>query len=256
MIYHVCMIGRCIYLINLKGGGVLWRCTCKVSEKQTKCKKHGTGHVKIVRRLKIMEQIERRQNFFAIILELVIQFVGMGIFIPIVSLPSRSPKSRNDKMAINGYFKIADVDNLVWLHVQHGYGIFINEYITTKQGKRINLVKELSKYYWYIDYDNNTIRCSGLSKRSIWRCIGSLILYGDIKQKMPRWLEVHHKWWRWCNTQETLEFVCKKKHNYFHNHINSKKSHRKGVVVENHYCVKEWINVIKSQNQKWKNIQM
>lgn len=203
-----------------------------------------------------MEKFKKRENLVLVVLELVIQLVGTGILIPIISLTSRSPKSRDDNMAINGYFRIAGVENLVWLHVQHGYGVFINEYITTRQGNKINLVEQLSKYYWYIDYANNTIRCAELSGNSLWRCIGSLILYGDIKHKMPRWLEVHHKWWRWCNTQETLSFACKKKHNYFHDHISSRKSHRKGLVI----CdLKDMINCIGKivvENQKWKNIQM
>lgn len=197
-----------------------------------------------------------RDNFFMICLEIVIQLVAMGIFVPIVSLSSRSPKSKDDNMAVNAYFRIAGVDNLIWMHVQHGYGIFINEFITTRQGRRINLVKELSKYYWYIDYTNNTIRCSELEKRAVWRCIGSLILYGDIKKKMPKWLEVHHKWLRWCNTQETLEFVCKKKHNYFHDHVSSRKSHREGWEVIDLKLVPACIGRIVVENQEWKNIPM
>ena len=96
-----------------------------------------------------MEKFKKRENLVLVVLELVIQLVGTGILIPIISLTSRSPKSRDDNMAINGYFRIAGVENLVWLHVQHGYGVFINEYITTRQGNKINLVEQLSKYYYY-----------------------------------------------------------------------------------------------------------
>lgn len=200
--------------------------------------------------------MKRKDNLFAIQFVVLMQLITMGVLIPITQLLSKSPKSRGRKDAVNGYFRVAGVPNLVWLHVQHGYGIFINEFITTNDGRRVNLVDELSKHYWYVDYSAATIRCSELGGRAIWRCIGSLIIYGDIKQKMPRWLEVHHKWWKWCNTQETLAFVCKKKHNYFHDHINSRKSHRKGVVVGCVNYMNGWIQTIAVQIQNWKNVQM
>lgn len=200
--------------------------------------------------------VRERKNMFAIALELVMMLISKGILVPIVSLNSRAPKSKDDKMAINGYFRIVGVPNLIWMHVQHGYGIIINEFVTTRQGNKINLVDELSKYYWYIDKEYNNIRCSELNNRTIWRCIGSIILYGDIHQNMPRCLEVHHKWYRWCNTVETIAFICTKEHKFFHNVINSKRSHRTGRALNNYSQAVLFFNQISNAIQWWNAIPM
>lgn len=199
---------------------------------------------------------KKRKNLFAMMMGLILELVALGILIPVTSLKVRSPKSKDDNMKVNGYFRIKGVPNLVWLHVEHGYGIFINEYVITNDGRQINLIEELSKYYWYVDRTHWCVKSGELSGRAIWRCIGSIIVYGDINQKMPKWLEVHHKWWRWCNTQETLSFVCHSKHKYFHDFINSRKSHKKGVVVYSQGYFGKMINTINSEQKRWDNISM
>jgi hypothetical protein len=181
--------------------------------------------------------------------------VERGILIPLESNKGIKTRLAHNE-PINGYFRVAGIPNLVWMHVQDGYGVFINERITTRSGKVIDLVKELSKYYWYIDNSTNTVRCGGLSNRSIARCIGSLIWYGDIKHKLPKNWQVHHKSWRWCNTQETLSVVCKHHHKHFHDCVNSRKSHRQGVAIYDEKRFERELEIIEFNQNYWKGIPM
>lgn len=202
-----------------------------------------------------MRNLNKNDNLIVIALAVIIKLVQTGFLIPITNLKSRAPKSKNNKNAVNGYFRILNT-NYVWLHVQHGCGVIINEFVTTRQGKQINLVEELSKYYWYIDKKYNNIRCSELNNRTLWRCIGSIIVYGDIHQNMPRWLEVHHKWMRWCNTVETIAFICTKKHNYYHNVNDSRRSHRNGKVLNNCSHAELFFTQISNAIQRWNSMSM
>lgn len=197
--------------------------------------------------------MKRRDNLFAISMELLIVLVTLGILEPIKKVDFRYPHQIGAEGKINGYFRVKLLPNIVWMHIQNGYGILINEYVETQSGRCVNLVNELSQHYWYIENRTGIIKSYALSNRALYRCIESIIVYDDIKKKMKRYFEVHHKWWKWCNTQEAMTVVCYKKHQYFHNYVNSRKSHQKGVVI----CdVKEflgWINVIASENAKVKN---
>jgi hypothetical protein len=200
-------------------------------------------------------KLEKKECLFSIPMWLIMVLVGLEVLIPIVS--NRGQRVKGDHAEpINGYFRVASIPNVVWMHVQDGYGVFINEYVTTRSGQVIDLIKELSKYYWYIDKATGTVRCGALNNRSIARCIGSVIVFGDIKHKLPKKLEVHHKWWRWCNTQETIAVVCKYQHKRFHDCINSRKSHRQGVVVNDDSEMLEELNNVQYAQEYYRNIPM
>ena len=159
------------------------------------------------------------------------------------------------KDSTNAYFRIAGT-NFVWMHVQDGYGVIINEFITTRSEKRINLIEILSQYYWYIENRTGIIKCCTLDNRAVYRSIMSIILYDNVHVKMPKWLEVHHKWWKWCNTQNAMTAVCYRKHQYFHNFVNSRKSHQKGVVISD---IAQWLhrkNVIVVEDARLKKQKM
>lgn len=196
---------------------------------------------------------ESKKNMFGIMPNIIIMLVQMGEFIPIVSRkPMRACGEHTD--SINGYFRIAGT-NLVWMHVQDGYGIIINEYVDTVLG-RVNLIDILSQYYWFTDNNRGMVMCGDLAGRAIYRCIQSVILYGNIKNRMPRWLEVHHKWWRWCNTVNGIKSVCRAKHQHFHLFMNSKKSHQKGVMVWDSQSMEAWLKVIIQWDQYLGNVDM
>lgn len=192
-----------------------------------------------------------RDCLLGIYLKVVVVLIQIGILQPIISKKAAYMKGKYVE-STNGYFRIAD-KNLVWMHVQDGYGIIINEFITTRSGKRVNLVELLSGYYWYIENQTGIIKAHELENRAIYRCIMSIILYDDIKKKMPKWLEVHHKWWKWCNTQNTITEACHNKHQYFHNFVNTRKSHQKGVVISDVGELLHWKNTIMVEDAKLKN---
>ena len=179
-----------------------------------------------------MQNQKTKDKLFGFTYYLIIVLIQLGVFVPITAYAPKKVKS-DHKNPINGYFRIACIPNLVWMHVQDGYGVFINEYIVSNSGNYINLVEALSGYYWYIDNSSNKIRSAGLGNRDLVRCIGSLIQYGEITKGLPRTLDVHHKWWKWCNTQNTIIVVCGKRHQYFHNEMNSRRSHQHGCYVDN-----------------------
>lgn len=167
----------------------------------------------------------------------------LGIFKYLCSKNTTAPKKKHVN-PVNQYFRMQGT-NIVWMHVQDGYGIFINEYVTTSAGKEVNIIDILSKYYWYIEKDSGMVKSAALDSRTIYRCIGSIIEYGKINEGMPSWLEVHHKWWKWCNTQNTMEHMCHKKHNYLHNHELTRKSHKRGVVISSTNQIQQWLDKIK-----------
>lgn len=192
-----------------------------------------------------------RDCLFGITMRALMILISMGILQPIICKKTAYRKN-NHRDSVNGYFRIAGT-NFVWMHVQDGYGVIINEFIITRSGKRINLIEVLSQYYWYIENRTGIIKAHELDNRALYRCIMSTILYDNVHVKMPKWLEVHHKWWKWCNTQNAMTAVCHKKHQYFHNFINSRKSHQQGVLI----CVVEemlqWKSVTKIEDAKMKN---
>lgn len=198
--------------------------------------------------------MKRKDNVFGIRYAIIVLLVQLGALIPIVHKSGVSVKG-DHQYPENGYFRIAGT-NFVWMHVQDGYGIIINEFITTRSGKRINLVEVLSKYYWYIDNTSNIVKAHELDNRAVYRCIMSIILYDDIKKKMPKWIEVHHKWWKWCNTQNAITEACHSKHQYFHNYINSRKSHKRGALICSVKDLSQWRYVIFVEDAKMKNQQM
>ena len=191
-----------------------------------------------------------RECLFGITMRALLVLISIGFLEPIVCKKTAYRKN-NHKNSTNGYFRIAGT-NLVWMHVQDGYGVIINEFITTRSEKRINLVEVLSKYYWYIENTSNIIKAHELDNKPLYRCIMSIILYDDIKDKMPKWLEVHHKWWKWCNTQHAITKACKKKHNYFHNYVGSRKSHQQGVLICSVKDMLQWRYAILAENPKLK----
>ena len=198
--------------------------------------------------------MKTRDCLYGIEANVIVDLVQNGELVPIICKNSTYASVKNTE-PVNGYFKIKDT-NLVWMHVQNGYGVIINEYVETESGKRVNLVSELSPYYWYIENRTGIIKAWALDNRVLYRCIESIILYKNIKKNMKSFLEVHHKWWKWCNTQNTMSVVCYKKHQYFHNHINSRKSHQKGIVIRSVKEFMDWKKVIASENAILKNQHM
>lgn len=200
---------------------------------------------------KIQETMTVRECLFGITMRALLVLISIGFLQPIVCKKTAYRKN-NHSDSVNGYFRIGET-NFVWMHVQDGYGIIINEFITTRSGKRVNLVELLSGYYWYIENGTGIIRAHVLDNRAIYRCIMSIILYDDIKNKMPKWLEVHHKWWKWCNTQNAITEACHNKHQYFHNFVNTRKSHQKGIVITDVGELLHWKNAIIVEDAKLKN---
>jgi hypothetical protein len=201
-----------------------------------------------------MKKLEKKECFFSILVWFVEFLVHIGVFTLIVSKVGNVKKEHIDPE--NRYYRVMGIPNLVWFHIQDGHGVFINEQITTRSGKVIDLVKELSKYYWYIDNTACIAKCSELDNRSLARCIGSLIWYGDIKCKLSKNWQVHHKWWRWCNTQEVLAVVCKHHHKHFHDCVNSRKSHRQGVAIYDEKRFERELEIIEFNQNYWKDIPM
>jgi hypothetical protein len=202
-----------------------------------------------------MNKKEKIDCLFYIQMWVITMLEQLGLLSPIVSNRGQRVKWGHTD-PVNKYYRVKFIPNLVWMHVQDGYGVFINEYVTNKSGQVIDLIKELSRYYWYIDNATGTVRCGGLNNRSIARCIGSIIVFGDIKHKLPKQWELHHKWFRWCNTQETIAVVCKYHHKRFHDCVNSRRSHRKGVIVNDVGTMLEEFNNIQYAQKYWKNIPM
>lgn len=192
-----------------------------------------------------------RECLFGIQLNVIFALISFGILQPIVCKKAIKAKGVH-KDSTNAYFRIADT-NFVWMHVQDGYGIIINEYIITRSGKKINLIEILSRYYWFIENRTGIIKSNDLDNRAIYRCIMSIILYNDVHVKMPKWLEVHHKWWKWSNTQNVMTAVCYRKHQYFHNYVNNRKSHQKGIVISDVGKLLHWKNAIFVEDLKLKN---
>ena len=188
-----------------------------------------------------------RDCLFGIQLNIILALIGLGVLQPIVCKKAVSAKGVH-KDSTNAYFRIAGT-NFVWMHVQDGYGVIINEFITTRSEKRINLIEILSQYYWYIENRTGIIKCCTLDNRAVYRSIMSIILYDNVHVKMP-------KWWKWCNTQNAMTAVCYRKHQYFHNFVNSRKSHQKGVVISD---IAQWLhrkNVIVVEDARLKKQKM
>lgn len=197
------------------------------------------------------KKMKEKDGLFGIIPNLIILLVELGILEPIICRHSERAKLVHID-PINGYFRLKKT-NLVWMHVQDGYGVFINEYVKTRSGKLINLVEILSRHYWYIENRTGIIKCYELDSRALYRCIESIIIYGNINKKIPKWLEVHHKWWKWCNTQNAMAAVCYRRHQFFHNFVNSRKSHQKGIVISHAGEMLHWRNAILVEDAKLKN---
>ncbi len=199
---------------------------------------------------KTKETMRVQRCLFGIQMNAIMALIALGILQPIVCRKATSAKESH-RDSTNGYFRIAGT-NLVWMHVQDGYGVIINEFIITRSGKEINLVDILSNYYWYIENTRRNIKAYELDNRALYRCIMSIIIYDDIKEKMPVWLEVHHKWWKWCNTQHAITDTCKKQHNYFHNYVNNRKSHQQGVLIRSVKDMLQWKHVVVTEDSKLK----
>lgn len=195
-----------------------------------------------------------KENLFGIAFQIIVALVQAGTLIPIVHTKGISVNGKHI-VPENGYFKIKWLKNVVWMHIQDGYGVFINEYVQTNDGSWVNLVEILSKYYWFIDNSFSSPRCSKLQNRELWRCIANIITYGDIRKHIPSYYEVHHKWWRWCNLQNTIRIVCEKKHHQFHEQ-NGQGSHRAGVVIDDANAFITWIGTIKAWNKYYRNVPM
>jgi hypothetical protein len=202
-----------------------------------------------------MEKLEKKECLFGILIKVILRLVEDGVLTPIICNRGHRVKGDHTEPR-NGYFRVTSILNLVWMQVQDGYGIFVNEYVITCSGNVINLVDVLSKYYWYIDKTTGTVRCGGLDNRSIARCIGSVLVFGNIKHKLPKEWEVHHKWFRWCNTQECIAVVGALEHKLFHDKINSRKSHRKGVTVNDESSMETELRLIKANQEYWRENRM
>lgn len=191
-----------------------------------------------------------RDCLFGIQANVIVDLVQNGELIPIISKkPERVGVTHVEP--VNGYFKIWDT-NMIWMHVQNGYGIIINEYVSTKSDMYINLVDELSRYYWYIENGTGIIKSWALDNRALYSCIESIIVYDNINKRIKSYMDVHHKGRKCLNTQNAMSVVCRKKHQYFHNEKGTRKSHRKGVVIRSVEEFMHWKKVIVSEDTKLK----
>ena len=198
----------------------------------------------------IYDNMRERDCLYGIVPSVTVELVEKGLLIPIISKkPERVGVTHLEP--VNGYFKIEDT-KLVWMHVQNGYGVIINEYVEKKSKGWVNLVRELSKYYWYIDNGACIVKACALKNRALYSCIESIIVYGNIKNSIKSYMDVHHKGRKLCNTQNTMSVVCNKKHKYFHNTIGTHRSHRKGVVIRSVEEFIAWREVIKAEDKKLK----
>lgn len=188
-----------------------------------------------------------RENLFRLSQMLILLLVATGV-LEIITFTAPGINRKKVNM-INVYYRVKPVKNLVWLHGQYGFGIFISEFVYNRYGKKINLVNELSKHYWYVDKANSTIKSNSAYNQEIWRVIGSVILYGNTEKRMPSHIHVHHKWWRWCNTQELLAFVEMEKHIWFHKNMDDQEKRRKGRYVEDVSIFVDWIDIIRKANE-------
>ena len=135
--------------------------------------------------------VRTRDCLYGIEPSVTVELVAKGLLIPIIcKKPERVGITHLEP--VNGYFKIEDT-NLVWMHVQNGYGVIINEYVKTKNNKYINLVDELSQYYWYIENKTGVIRTWALNNRILYSCIESIIVYDDIKKRMTNYINYVQK---------------------------------------------------------------
>ena len=200
--------------------------------------------------------MERKQNFLGLPVEVLLQLVENKQLEMICSKKSEGYRNKYKNDIKNLYFRIKGKNNMVFLYISGGYGIVISEWITSKAGMAINLVDELSEYYWYIDKKNDTVKSAVLGNRTLYRCLGSLMEYGDITRKLPRELEVHHKFSRYCNTKENLVVVDCEKHKNFHNNISNKKSKRRGIVIESTADFTMWIDNLEKMNARFANKEM
>ena len=141
----------------------------------------------------------------------------------------------------NQYYKICNSSDLVFMHIQYGYGILLNENIKSNSGDTINLVEILKDYYWFIHKAKSIGRCSKLGNRDLPRSIGSVIAYGDIRKRLPRCCEIHHAGYRWNNAQKNIILLCKNLHKKYHDGIGTRKSHRHGVVIKDTEHFKKFI---------------
>ena len=196
------------------------------------------------------EKMTYKQCLFAICMSIIVELVQRRLLIPIACKYPVNDRGIHTQ-PVNGYFRIKGT-NFVWMHVQNGYGIIINQYVRTMRGKCINIVDELSKHYWYIENNTGIIKSWSLDNRAIYRCIASIIVYDNINKKLPHYYEVHHKWRRWCNTQNTITVTSYEEHQYFHNCIDSRKSHKKGVVIRDVKDFMDWKRVIKYEDLMFK----
>ena len=197
------------------------------------------------------DYMRTRECLFGVETNVIVDLVQNGELVPIISKkPERVSVTHMEP--VNGYFKLKGT-NLVWMHVQNGYGIFINEHVETENGLCTNLVDELSQYYWYIENRTGIIKSWALDNRALYSCIESIIVYGDINKRIESYMDVHHKGKKWLNTKNTMSVVCRKKHQYHHNEKETRKSHRRGVVIRN---VKEFMDrktIIASEDVRLKN---
>ena len=75
-----------------------------------------------------------RDCLFGIQLNAIMELIALDILQPIVCKKTAYIKN-NHRDSVNGYFRIAGT-NLVWMHVQDGYGVIINETLQSKQSQK------------------------------------------------------------------------------------------------------------------------
>lgn len=183
--------------------------------------------------------MEREDNLVCIEEKTIQRLIEQNELILLAERKHRTKWTLREKT--NSYYKICKVPNLVFVHIQYGYGVLINEKIKRESGDTINLVNVLKDYYWYIHKARGVGRSGTLNNRDLARCIASIISYGDIMKKLPRCCEVHHVGYRWDNTQKKLIPLCRNLHKKYHDGIGTRKSHRHGVVIIDEEYFKKFI---------------
>ena len=206
-----------------------------------------------------MDTLTIRDNYITIGKELVIEERKRGEELVLADLDYRVPTSNRVKnTAINKWGRDANVymhiryTNFVIMHIKNNLCVIIPKKITSKDGECIAVVKRLRQYYFNIS-SNDEVECDIMGKKhKLYRMLCALGEYGNERYRLPKYMDVHHKWWRYINIPECMTLMTKKKHIALHIKI-SKKSQRKGKLIRTHEALMEFIRELKAEKEFWKN---
>lgn len=199
-----------------------------------------------------------RDNFITMYLDVVCE-ARKGCSPILADIEFALPKSNRVKNSaipkwgydVNVYMKIHNT-NMILLHVKNNCCVVIPNEIVNVNGELIQVAERLSKYYFTIDKVNNEVICFIDKKKiKLYRMLYALVLYGDELRRIPRQLEVHHKWMRYLNIMECMTLLSKNEHKKVHDKT-SMASHRLGRLVRDSDDFKAFVKELKNNIEFWK----